>query len=250
MTLRTLSYTGGAYPQAMTEPVRTGPRLASLDPRRWSDQNQFAAFVGFAVLIGVATLLLTIVAPTLATLSWFGVVPWVALSWRIDGYRYRDIATWAIPLLALILVAQLVRGTLVLGLGLLLILSVGALMFSSTVRERWLSRVAPNWVANRDRVWNELLDLDIGIKAAAEQYDRDADQAGLHQRAEDLLERAGALSIDDRAISEARGLLVAYLESLSSLSAGSFDHPDRAFDALQAQLKLFHAALERLMDGR
>lgn len=90
----------------------------------------------------------------------------------------------------------------------------------------------------------QLYRLDLAIGRALNQYKRDADTSRLHQRCEELRSEAQALTADEPGSSQARTLLLDYLESLQSVTADPWNQPQLAFDALNQQIQGFREALK------
>jgi hypothetical protein len=173
-----------------------------------------------------------------------------AVVWRADAIPWRDIASWTIPLVAWVAVAWFALGSeaLYLFAGAVAIVWLASFMFwLAPVRwwYRWVLRKDLPY-GNRSRGAAQLHELDLAIGQAFQQYDRDADASVLHQRSERLLSRTVGLTIDDPGTSEARALLVLYLESLRSITADPWNQPPTAFEALNDQMQAFREALERL----
>lgn len=118
--------------------MRLARLLRSLDPIAWPAWFAWLA-VGVLLLGPYALIFLDLPAPVELILPTWGLV-W----WRSDGRRYRDIATWVVPLGVFAWVGfQVEPGAFRIAIEGFVVVILVAMLLSDTVKERWLALVAP-----------------------------------------------------------------------------------------------------------
>ena len=225
-------------------------RLKPIDPAGKSETGQTIAVITPVVLLGVLAVALLNVAPEFAALVWIGVPAWGAVMWRVDGYGFRGIASWAIPLTGLAVVAQVLPGRVSVGLASLIVLCTLVLVFSPLARKKWLAAVRPLIRAKltpRQVLAAQLLEIHDECLAVQRQYSRDADAIRFHRRSQELLARARALTADGTVPHDALALFLVYLESVVTASADPTQQPVSTFETLANELADFRTAFDRLI---
>ena len=224
--------------------------LKPIDPAGKNETRQAVAVITPVVLLGVLAVVLLNVAPEFAALVWIGVPAWGAVMWRVDGYGFREIASWAIPLTGLAVVAQFLPGRVSVALASLMGLCTLVLVLSPLARKKWLAAVRPLLRAKltpRQVLAAQLLEIHDESLAVQRQYTRDTDAIRFHRRAEELLGRARALTTDGTVPNDALALFLVYLESVVTASADPTQQPVSTFETLTNELADFRAAFDRLI---
>jgi hypothetical protein len=224
------------------------------DPgHRGGELGWTVAIVAPVVVLVSAAVALSLVAPTLASIVWIGIPLCAGIVWLADGYQPREIASWAVPLAGLALVAQFLPGRIGVPLASIVCLCTILLVLSPAARKRWLEAVRPHLgigFSPAQELAAQLLDIHKAVGDGLKQYDRDADAERLHRRAADLLSRARDLRTDEVGPNEALTLLLTYLESLDSVTADPRDQPQAAFEGLDDQLRALRDAIKALVNQR
>ena len=168
-----------------------------------------------------------------------------AIIWRSDGIAWLDIASWTVPLSIWVSL----RGS-------------PFPMFHSSSRA-WSRRHGSQPLSSGCRPfvggtagsrkgfpWGsggrsvaQLYGLDLAIGRALNQDHRDADTSRLRRRCEEPRSEAQALTTDEPGASQARTLLLVYLEALHP-SREPVESAQPAFDALDRQIQGFRDALK------
>lgn len=234
--------------------VRQLVELARLvDPINWP----------WRVVLGA---LLAIVFGPLA-LEWLGLVDiphWLALpaagtvAWRAQRRRYRDIATWVVPLAVIDIVAfeltaaQMIPFEAFTAVYVLLVAWAFAMVFSERVQNAWLSVAAPGHyrsMPDADRALNHALrDLDIDMWEAQERLAKTQDLAAFQRRSAAAREKALAIPVKDPDWERVRELWLRYLDWWDERDEPPDD--EAAYEDLDARRAAYVEAIERLRDIR
>jgi hypothetical protein len=224
--------------------------MKSLDPARMSERGQTVAIFASMAILVFAAVVSGIVAPNLAGIVWIGIPIVVAVTWRTDRVRFREIGSWCIPLIGLAVLAQFLPSRLgdlvggVVGLCSLLLALVPAVGRKWIIAVRHLPGLR---LSAREEHAARLLEIHDAISIEMNAFVRDEDVPRLRRRAHELLARARDVTTDDSIPKEPLALLVTYLDSLESASLDPMDQPPGTYETLGEQLVAFRSSVERLI---
>ncbi len=207
--------------------MRLAQLLRQVDPIRWPSWFAWVV-VGLSVIGPFALIFLDVPTP-----PWLIFPTWGLVWWRLEGRRYRDIASWVVPLGAIqLLGSQLDPKELAIGIELLAVVVVAFMLIDDSVKKRWLALVAPGYYramrANDQRACDDLTGLYRRFLRTYDRLYRTADLARFQRDLAKLAAKTSALKTPDAEWERVRRLLVYLLEWYAARAEASDEEWDEA----------------------
>jgi hypothetical protein len=205
----------------------------------------FAPILSGVAMLAIGGALAALAPPRFATGIAVLFPMWVAVVWRADGYRSREILPWLIPLVAI--AAVTLMGSLAIRLtgGLVVIACSLALAFFDGARARWLRAVRRYRDPHSDAV-RDLWDIANSLKANFDDYAASGDADRLHGRTLVLQKQIGLSVPADPRTQAAMGLLDSYVATLISLTDDPRSQSPEGVESLNVAWVRFRDALNEL----
>lgn len=224
-------------------------RVGRLDPLLWPERLQWLVPASLTSI----SLVGSVVNGFLGEAVWI-LLPLVGgLIWRYEGHRYRDIATWTVPLGLALLIAYQLAWLPFLLVGSAAIFVLGSMMFSDIARNGWVAFVAPGEytaLPKADRLAAEqIMRLDGELGSVLRRDARRPDDAELLRRLEAVASKMRVLPMPDAEWERVRTLWLDYVAQFVDVVQHQ-DATDEAARELEACREAFEGAARELGHAR